>query len=181
MPFESDPTALRNPGAPGNMTPGNKKEGNIGPDGLTDRQRYCVALFAKGATNREVAKAVDAHPSYISQYRRNPVVRAAVLNAQAEMMQLSADKINQIAEAGSNALRYLDSVVNDPGEETRDRVNAAKALLAHSTAFTEQQILARQIANLERKLFRIGEEDQDNSINAYLPELEAASIDVTPM
>jgi len=179
MPFEPDPEDIRNPGAVGHLTPGGNKEAQIGPDGLTDRQRYCVALFARGATNREVAKAIDSNPSYISQYRRNPIVRAAVLNAQAEMMQLSADKINLIAEAGSNALMYLDSVVNDPEEATRDRVNAAKALLAHSTAFSEQQILARQVANLERKLFRIGEPDQDNSINGYLPELEAASINVT--
>lgn len=163
-----------------NLVPGKKWSGH-GPDGLTDRQRYCVTLMARGATNQEIAKALDTHHTVISSYRTNPLVRAAVLNAQADMITQSAERYGEITEAGNNALRYLDSVVNDDEANTRDRVNAAKALLVHSTAFSEQHLLSRQIANLERKLFKIGEDPEGGylpSIDGFPPTLDDAAVDV---
>jgi predicted transcriptional regulator len=144
-----------------------------GADGLTNRQREAVRMFAIGMTNQQIADALDVSEPMVSLYRSNPIVRAAVLHQQAEVLQ--AD-ISQTVEGNgmlADAIRVCHSILMREDESSRDRIAAAKVIVGHAAVHGERKMLERQIANLELKLFNITV-DPGSGETKYLPPMEEA-------
>ena len=53
-----------------------------------------------------------------------------------------------------DAIKLLDSIINDPEARNTDRIAAARTLMSGAQAYQERKILERQINDLERQLLR---------------------------
>ena len=123
-----------------------------GPDGLNERQRIAANFLARGTTIREIARKLGVSEKAVYTWRQRPAVQQAVARIQQELLsETGGMNISTIPDA----IKVLDSIINDEDARAADRISAARTLMSGAQAYQERRILERQIADLERQLLRL--------------------------
>lgn len=122
-----------------------------GSDGLNERQRIAANYLARGTTIRETARKIGVSEKSVYLWRQRPAVQQAIARIQQELLsETGGMNISTIPDA----IKLLDSIINDPEARNTDRIAAARTLMSGAQAYQERKILERQINDLERQLLR---------------------------
>lgn len=122
-----------------------------GSDGLNERQRIAANYLARGTTIRETARKIGVSEKSVYSWRQRPAVQQAIARIQQELLsETGGMNISTIPDA----IKLLDSIINDPEARNTDRIAAARTLMSGAQAYQERKILERQINDLERQLLR---------------------------
>ena len=122
-----------------------------GSDGLNERQRIAANYLARGTTIRETARKIGVSEKSVYSWRQRPAVQQAIARIQQELLsETGGMNISTIPDA----IRLLDSIINDTEARNTDRIAAARTLMSGAQAYQERKILERQINDLERQLLR---------------------------
>lgn len=133
-----------------------------GSDGLNERQRIAANYLARGTTIRETARKIGVSEKSVYSWRQRPAVQQAIARIQQELLsETGGMNISTIPDA----IKLLDSIINDPEARNTDRIAAARTLMSGAQAYQERKILERQINDLERQLLRFTA-TQDAATNA---------------
>ena len=122
-----------------------------GSDGLNERQRIAANYLARGTTIRETARKIGVSEKSVYLWRQRVAVQQAIARIQQELLsETGGMNISTIPDA----IKLLDSIINDPEARNTDRIAAARTLMSGAQAYQERKILERQINDLERQLLR---------------------------
>ena len=122
-----------------------------GSDGLNERQRIAANYLARGTTIRETARKIGVSEKSVYLWRPRVAVQQAIARIQQELLsETGGMNISTIPDA----IKLLDSIINDPEARNTDRIAAARTLMSGAQAYQERKILERQINDLERQLLR---------------------------
>jgi transposase-like protein len=122
-----------------------------GSDGLNERQRIAANYLARGTTIRETARKIGVSEKSVYSWRQRPAVQQAIARIQQELLsETGGMNISTIPDA----IKLLDSIINDTEARNTDRIAAARTLMSGAQAYQERKILERQINDLERQLLR---------------------------
>ena len=122
-----------------------------GSDGLNERQRIAANYLARGTTIRETARKIGVSEKSVYSWRQRPAVQQAIARIQQELLsETGGINISTIPDA----IKLLDSIINDTEARNTDRIAAARTLMSGAQAYQERKILERQINDLERQLLR---------------------------
>ena len=122
-----------------------------GSDGLNERQRIAANYLARGTTIRETARKIGVSEKSVYSWRQRTAVQQAIARIQQELLsETGGMNISTIPDA----IKLLDSIINDTEARNTDRIAAARALMSGAQAYQERKILERQINDLERQLLR---------------------------
>ena len=122
-----------------------------GSDGLNERQRIAANYLARGTTIRETARKIGVSEKSVYLWRQRTAVQQAIARIQQELLsETGGMNISTIPDA----IKLLDSIINDPEARNTDRIAAARTLMSGAQAYQERKILERQINDLERQLLR---------------------------
>ena len=122
-----------------------------GTDGLNECQRIAANYLARGTTIRETARKIGVSEKSVYLWRQRPAVQQAIARIQQELLsETGGMNISTIPDA----IKLLDSIINDPEARNTDRIAAARTLMSGAQAYQERKILERQINDLERQLLR---------------------------
>ena len=122
-----------------------------GSDGLNERQRIAANYLARGTTIRETARKIGVSEKSVYLWRQRIAVQQAIARIQQELLsETGGMNISTIPDA----IKLLDSIINDPEARNTDRIAAARTLMSGAQAYQERKILERQINDLERQLLR---------------------------
>ena len=122
-----------------------------GSDGLNERQRIAANYLARGTTIRETARKIGVSEKSIYLWRQRVAVQQAIARIQQELLsETGGMNISTIPDA----IKLLDSIINDTEARNTDRIAAARTLMSGAQAYQERKILERQINDLERQLLR---------------------------
>ena len=122
-----------------------------GSDGLNERQRIAANYLACGTTIRETARKIGVSEKSVYLWRQRVAVQQAIARIQQELLsETGGMNISTIPDA----IKLLDSIINDPEARNTDRIAAARTLMSGAQAYQERKILERQINDLERQLLR---------------------------
>ena len=122
-----------------------------GSDGLNERQRIAANYLARGTTIRETARKIGVSEKSVYLWRQRPAVQQAIARIQQELLsETGGMNISTIPDA----IKLLDSIINDTEARNTDRIAAARTLMSGAQAYQERKILERQINDLERQLLR---------------------------
>lgn len=134
-----------------------------GSDGLNERQRIAANFLARGTTIRETARKIGVSEKAIYNWRQRPAVQQAIARIQQELLsETGGMNISTVPDA----IKVLDSIINDDDARAADRIAAARTLMSGAQAYQERRILERQIADLERQILRL----------TSPPEVEATTV-----
>jgi transposase-like protein len=123
-----------------------------GPDGLNERQRIAANFLARGTSIRETARKIGVSEKAVYNWRQRPAVQQAISRIQQDLLsETGGMNISTIPDA----IKVLDSIINDEDARAADRISAARTLMSGAQAYQERRILERQIADLERQLLRL--------------------------
>ena len=122
-----------------------------GSDGLNERQRIAANYLARGTTIRETARKIGVSEKSVYSWRQRTAVQQAIARIQQEL--LSETGVMNISTI-PDAIKLLDSIINDTEALNTDRIAAALTLMSGAQAYQERKILERQINDLERQLLR---------------------------
>jgi transposase-like protein len=123
-----------------------------GPDGLNERQRIAANFLARGTSIRETARKIGVSEKAVYNWRQRPAVQHAIARIQQDLLsETGGMNISTIPDA----IKVLDSIINDEDARAADRISAARTLMSGAQAYQERRILERQIADLERQLLRL--------------------------
>ena len=126
-------------------------ERTYGSDGLNERQRIAANYLARGTTIRETARKIGVSEKSVYLWRQRVAVQQAIARIQQELLsETGGMNISTIPDA----IKLLDSIINDPEARNTDRIAAARTLMSGAQAYQERKILERQINDLERQLLR---------------------------
>jgi len=112
---------------------------------LTPKQRRFVEALLTNPTVKAAAAAAGISEKTGHAYVRNPEVKAAIKESQADALRLAA---TAAAGLSADALEALKAIVRH-GEADRDKVQAARILLTYGLTVNEQVTLEERIAELE--------------------------------
>ena len=122
-----------------------------GSDGLNERQRIAANYLARGTTIRETARKIGVSEKSVYSWRQRTAVQQAIARIQQELLsETGGMNISTIPDA----IKLLDSIINDTEARNTDRIAAARTLMSGAQAYQERKILERQINDLERQLLR---------------------------
>ena len=122
-----------------------------GSDGLNERQRIAANYLARGTTIRETARKIGVSEKSVYSWRQRTAVQQAIAHIQQELLsETGGMNISTIPDA----IKLLDSIINDTEARNTDRIAAARTLMSGAQAYQERKILERQINDLERQLLR---------------------------
>jgi transposase-like protein len=122
-----------------------------GSDGLNERQRIAANYLARGTTIRETARKIGVSEKSVYLWRQRIAVQQAIARIQQELLsETGGMNISTIPDA----IKLLDSIINDTEARNTDRIAAARTLMSGAQAYQERKILERQINDLERQLLR---------------------------
>jgi transposase-like protein len=122
-----------------------------GSDGLNERQRIAANYLARGTTIRETARKIGVSEKSVYLWRQRTAVQQAIARIQQELLsETGGMNISTIPDA----IKLLDTIINDPEARNTDRIAAARTLMSGAQAYQERKILERQINDLERQLLR---------------------------
>jgi transposase-like protein len=122
-----------------------------GSDGLNERQRIAANYLARGTTIRETARKIGVSEKSVYSWRQRTAVQQAIARIQQELLsETGGMNISTIPDA----IKLLDSIINDTAARNTDRIAAARTLMSGAQAYQERKILERQINDLERQLLR---------------------------
>lgn len=122
-----------------------------GSDGLNERQRIAANYLARGCTIRETARKIGVSEKSVYSWRQRTAVQQAIARIQQELLsETGGMNISTIPDA----IKLLDSIINDTEARNTDRIAAARTLMSGAQAYQERKILERQINDLERQLLR---------------------------
>lgn len=122
-----------------------------GSDGLNERQRIAANYLARGTTIRETARKIGVSEKSVYLWRQRIAVQQAIARIQQELLsETGGMNISTIPDA----IKLLDSIINDTEARNADRIAAARTLMSGAQAYQERKILERQINDLERQLLR---------------------------
>ena len=120
-----------------------------GSDGLNERQRIAANYLARGTTIRETARKIGVSEKSVYSWRQRTAVQQAIARIQQELLsETGGMNISTIPDA----IKLLDSIINDTEARNTDRIAAARTLMSGAQAYQERKILERQINDLERQL-----------------------------
>jgi len=123
-----------------------------GPDGLNERQRIVANYLARGTTIRETARKIGVSEKAVYTWRQRPAVQQAIARIQQDLLsETGGMNISTVPDA----IKVLDSIINDEDARAADRIAAARTLMSGAQAYQERRILERQIADLERQILRL--------------------------
>ena len=126
-------------------------ERTYGSDGLNERQRIAANYLARGTTIRETARKIGVSEKSVYLWRQRTAVQQAIARIQQELLsETGGMNISTIPDA----IKLLDSIINDTEARNTDRIAAARTLMSGAQAYQERKILERQINDLERQLLR---------------------------
>lgn len=126
-------------------------ERTYGSDGLNERQRIAANYLARGTTIRETARKIGVSEKSVYLWRQRIAVQQAIARIQQELLsETGGMNISTIPDA----IKLLDSIINDTEARNTDRIAAARTLMSGAQAYQERKILERQINDLERQLLR---------------------------
>jgi transposase-like protein len=126
-------------------------ERTYGSDGLNERQRIAANYLARGTTIRETARKIGVSEKSVYLWRQRVAVQQAIARIQQELLsETGGMNISTIPDA----IKLLDSIINDTEARNTDRIAAARTLMSGAQAYQERKILERQINDLERQLLR---------------------------
>ena len=92
------------------------------------KKERAIEELASGIAPGTVAKHVGVTPETVSHWQREPDFIGAV---KARAAELRANIQSEVEGAGPKALRYLESVVDNEGESTFQRISAARTILQY--------------------------------------------------
>ena len=109
-----------------------------GSDGLNERQRIAANYLARGTTIRETARKIGVSEKSVYLWRQRPAVQQAIARIQQELLsETGGMNISTIPDA----IKLLDSIINDPEARNTDRIAAARTLMSGAQAYQERKIL----------------------------------------
>ena len=113
-----------------------------GSDGLNERQRIAANYLARGTTIRETARKIGVSEKSVYLWRQRVAVQQAIARIQQELLsETGGMNISTIPDA----IKLLDSIINDPEARNTDRIAAARTLMSGAQAYQERKILERQL------------------------------------
>jgi len=114
--------------------------------GLSPRKQAVVAALAAGLSKQEAAETVGVRPQTVSRYMRDPLVQAALRDAQGQVL----GQVTRRMTGGANqALDTLQSIMADKTMPPAVRVRAALGWLAEAWRARELNDLEARVAALE--------------------------------
>ena len=131
---------------------------------LSPRRAAFVAALVAGMTQAEAAESIGVRPRTCRRWFADPVVRAAVRQAQDDAL----GEVTRRMNAGSqDALRVLREVMQDGDMPPSVRVRAAQVWL--DTAFRARELLelADRVAGLEQQLEALENEQPTAATGRY--------------
>ncbi len=93
---------------------------------LTPKQEAALAELVEGKNNAEAARAVGCRRETVSRWRHHD--EAFALELARRQGELEADRRRAVLAEQLATVRYLATVRDDPAQETRDRIAAARKL-----------------------------------------------------
>jgi hypothetical protein len=116
---------------------------------LSPRKQAFVAARAQGMTLDTAASHIGVSARQVRRYSGDPLVKAAVVEAQAEAL---GDVVRAMTAGSRNALSVLASVMNDKRAADSVRVRAAMGWLEIAFRARELIDLEQRLTELERRV-----------------------------
>ena len=119
------------------------------PRNISHRQQLAIEALAEGKTKREASVAAGVQPCTLSRWMREKLFRAALAQAQGEVL---GYVVRRMGGAAGDMLVVLEAIAADKNMAAATRVRAALGWLTQLWRAEELHELAARIEALESRM-----------------------------